>query len=90
MWRQGRAAPVQQTLQRVRPWKGGRRRGFRIGCVGHAGCLGADASPSPQDGKTPLQLALEEGNEEVAKMLREAGSVEERIAKVTVLATRPL
>ena len=34
------------------------------------------ASPAPQNGKTPLQLALEWGNKEVAKMLREAGAIE--------------
>ena len=40
------------------------------------------ASPAPQSGETPLQLALkglfgvvEDGHEEVAKMLREAGAI---------------
>ena len=34
------------------------------------------ASPAPQNGKTPLQIALQEGKEEMAKMLREAGAIE--------------
>ena len=45
MWRQGRAAPTQEAVQRVRPSKGGWRRLFRIGCVGGAGRLGADRLP---------------------------------------------
>ena len=34
------------------------------------------ASPSPQKGTTPLQYALGTCNEEMAKMLREAGAME--------------
>ena len=45
MRRQGRAAPTQEAAQRVRPSKGGWWRVFRIGCVGDAGCLGADRLP---------------------------------------------
>ena len=45
MWRQGIAVPTQEVAQRVRPWKGEWRRGFRIGKVGDAGCLGADRLP---------------------------------------------
>ena len=37
------------------------------------------ASPAPQNGETPLQVALKgfmgKGHEEVAKMLREAGAI---------------
>jgi hypothetical protein len=32
------------------------------------------ASPAPQERKTPLQLAVQEGKDEVAKILREAGA----------------
>ena len=48
------------------------------------------AFPAPQDEDTPLHLALEGGHAEVAKVLREAGAVEERIDTVSVIATRPL
>jgi len=43
----GRAEQDQRRrqLRELRPWKGGWRRGFRIGCVGGAGCLGADRLP---------------------------------------------
>jgi len=34
------------------------------------------ASPAPQDGETPLQLAVQCGEEKVAKILREAGALE--------------
>ena len=34
------------------------------------------ASPAPQYGETPLQLAVLLGKEEVAKVLREAGAIE--------------
>jgi ankyrin repeat protein len=34
------------------------------------------ASPSPQDGNTPLQLAVRNGDAEAAKVLREAGAIE--------------
>lgn len=66
-------------------------RGVRNGWVGGAGCLALTASPAPQNKKTPLQLALDsgdeadgdeewkvalkQGKEEVAKMLREAGAI---------------
>ena len=33
------------------------------------------ASPAPQAGDTPLQIAVRKGHEEVAKMLREAGAI---------------
>ena len=35
------------------------------------------ASPVPQDGKTPLKLAVESGEKDVAKLLREAGAPED-------------
>jgi len=34
------------------------------------------ATSAPQNGKTPLQNALEKGHQMVAKMLREAGARE--------------
>ena len=34
------------------------------------------ASPAPQDGETPLQLAVKHGREEVARVLRDAGAIE--------------
>ena len=45
MRRQGRAAPTQEAGQIARPSKGRWSRGFRIGCVGDAGRLGADRPP---------------------------------------------
>ena len=35
------------------------------------------ASPAPQYGKTPLQRALSRAKDEVAKILREAGALEQ-------------
>jgi len=34
------------------------------------------ASPAPQNGETPLQIAVQRGKDEVAKILREAGALE--------------
>ena len=43
---------------------------FRIGCVGVQDTWALTASHAPQDGITPLQLALNCGKGEVAKILR--------------------
>ena len=43
---------------------------------GGQGAWALTASPAPQEGKTPLQLAVQEGKDEVAKILREAGALE--------------
>ena len=60
-----------------------------FGCLGVHDAWALTTSPAPQSGKTPLQLAVDQGNarmplklavvqgkEAVAKMLREAGARE--------------
>ena len=49
---------------------------FRIGCLGAQNAWALTASPAPQSGKTPLQLAVQMDQDEVAKILREAGALE--------------
>ena len=49
---------------------------FRIGCLGAQNAWALTASPAPQDGFTPLKIAVQEGEDEVAKILREAGALE--------------
>ena len=61
MWRQGRAAPTQEAVQIARPSKGGWRRGFRIGCLGDAGSLGADRLPLAAERKDAAAVGREEG-----------------------------
>jgi len=49
---------------------------FRIGCLGAQNAWALTASPAPQEGETPLQVAVLNGNVEVARILREAGAFE--------------
>jgi len=49
---------------------------FWIGCLGAQNAWALTSSCAPQRGKTPLQLAVREGKDEVAKILREAGALE--------------
>ena len=52
------------------------RNAFRIGCVGAQDAWALTFSCAPQRGKTPLRLAVQNGKDEVAKILREAGALE--------------
>ena len=56
---------------------------FRVGCLGAQNAWALTASPAPQHGNTPLWVAVQEGNDmvargkdEVARILREAGALE--------------
>ena len=49
---------------------------FRIGCLGAQHAWALTFSCAPQRGKTPLRLAVQNGQDEVAKILREAGALE--------------
>ena len=49
---------------------------FQIGCLGAQNAWALTASLAPQSGKTPLQRAVQNGKDEVAKILREAGALE--------------
>ena len=69
MWRQGRAAPTQEAVQRVRPSTGGLRRGFRIACLEAQDDWALTASPATQDEDTPLHCAASKGHAAVAEQL---------------------
>jgi len=75
VWRQCRAAPTQEAVQIAGPSKG-EGRAFGSVAWGTQDAWALTASPPPQKGKTPLQLALSNGKAEAAKVLRGAGAIE--------------